>query len=63
MEDAMPLYRAFLVDGENRIVSFKAVDAETDEEALRAAKQYVDGCDVEVWYLDRKIGWLSRQKL
>jgi hypothetical protein len=59
----MPIYRAFLVDGENRIVSFKAIDAETDEEALRAAKAYVDGCDVEVWYLDRKIGWLSRQQL
>jgi hypothetical protein len=29
---------------------------------LKAARQFVDGCDVEVWYLDRKIGRLERQK-
>jgi hypothetical protein len=25
-------------------------------------RQFVDGCDVEVWYLDRKIGRLDRGK-
>jgi hypothetical protein len=28
----------------------------------RAACQFVDGCDVEVWLLDRKIGRLTRAK-
>jgi hypothetical protein len=27
-----------------------------------AARQFVDGCDVEVWHLDRKIGRLERAK-
>jgi hypothetical protein len=36
--------------------------AETDAEALKAARQLVDGCDVEVWHLDRKIGRLGRDK-
>ena len=26
------------------------------------ACQFVDGCDVEVWHLDRKIGRLEREK-
>jgi hypothetical protein len=30
--------------------------------ALKAAYQYVNGCDVEVWYLDRKIGRLHSPK-
>ena len=58
----MPTYRAYLIDGDDRVTSYKPVDAETDAEALRAARQFVDGCDVEVWHLDRKIGRLEREK-
>ena len=61
-EDAMPTYRAYLIDGDDRVTSYKPVDAETDAEALRAARRFVDGCDVEVWHLDRKIGVLERDK-
>ncbi len=58
----MPTYRAYLINGDNRVTSCKPVDADTDMEALTAARQFVDGCDVEVWYLDRKIGRLEREK-
>jgi hypothetical protein len=58
----MPTYRAYLINGNNRVSSFRAIDAETDTEALNAARQFVDGCDVEVWFLDRKIGRLERGK-
>jgi hypothetical protein len=58
----MPTYRAYLIDDDNRVASFKPIEAETDAEALRAARQFVDGCDVEVWHLDRKIGRLTRPK-
>jgi hypothetical protein len=61
-EDNMPTYRAYLINGDNRVASYKPVDAETDAEALKAARQFADNCDVEVWYLDRKIGRLERQK-
>jgi hypothetical protein len=61
-EDAMPTYRAYLIDGDDRVASYKPIDAETDAEALKAARQLVDGCDVEVWHLDRKIGRLGRDK-
>jgi hypothetical protein len=61
-EDTMPTYRAYLIDGDDRVASYKPIDAETDAEALKAARQFVDGCDVEVWHLDRKIGRLEREK-
>ena len=57
----MPRYRAYLIETDNRVHSYRAVDAESDEEALEAAKRLVDGHDVEVWLLDRMVGRLNRQ--
>jgi hypothetical protein len=56
----MPIYRAYLINEDNRVSSCRAIDAETD--ALKAARQFIDRCDVEVWYLDRKIGRLGSEK-
>jgi hypothetical protein len=53
----MPTYRAYLINGDDRVTSCKPVEAETDAEAMKAARQFV-----EVWYLDRKIGRLERPK-
>jgi hypothetical protein len=61
-ERTMPTYRAYLINADNRVASFRPIDADTDAEALKAARQFVDGCDVEVWYLDRKIGRLELPK-
>jgi hypothetical protein len=55
----MPAYRAYFIDKDDRVVSFKPVEADSDEEALEAARQFVDGHDVEVWLLDRMVGRLS----
>ena len=55
----MPIYRAYLIDKDDKVDSFKPLDAESDEEALEVAKQLVDGHDVEVWFLDRMVGRLS----
>jgi hypothetical protein len=57
----MPAYRAYLIDKDDRVESFKRVEADSDEEALEAARQFVDGLDVEVWLLDRMVGRLTRQ--
>ena len=56
----MPTYRAYLIEKDNRVHSYKPVDADSDEEALEAAKRLVDGHDVEVWSLDRMVGRLKR---
>jgi hypothetical protein len=55
----MPAYRAYLIDKDDGVESFKPVEADSDEEALEAARQFVDGHDVEVWLLDRMVGRLS----
>ena len=56
----MPTYRAYLIDQNDRVESFKPIEADSDEEVLEAAKQLVDGHDVEVWLLDRMVGRLRR---
>jgi len=33
-----------------------------DAQAMQAARQYLDGKDIEVWLLDRKIGRLAAGK-
>ena len=58
----MPTYRAYLINADNRVASYRPIDAETDAEALRAASQFLDACDVEVWDLDRRIGRLEHTR-
>jgi hypothetical protein len=60
-EEIMPTYRAYFLDKDDRVESFKPVEAESDQEAMEAAKQFVDGHDVEVWLLDRMVGRLSKR--
>ena len=57
----MHTYRAYLIDRNDRVIDYRAVPAKTDREALQRSRQYVDGHDVEVWYLDRMVGRLSQQ--
>ena len=59
-ETAMQRYRAYLINEDNCVASYRPIEAATDEQALEAAKQLVDGHDVEVWLLDREIGRLKR---
>lgn len=56
----MPIYRAYLIDKDDRVESYKPVEANDDETALEAARQLVDGHDVEVWFLDRMVGRLRK---
>ena len=56
----MPTYRAYFLDENDKIVSFQPIDAEADDKALELAKRFVDGHDIEVWLLDRRIGRLNK---
>lgn len=58
----MAIYRAYLIDADDRVASCKVVDAGSDTEALEAARQFVQERDVEVWLLDRKVGRLTPGK-
>jgi hypothetical protein len=59
-ETIMPTYRAYLIDANNRVSSYRPIEADTDAAALLAARPLAESCDVEVWDLDRKIGRLKR---
>ena len=53
-------YRAFLIDKQGKAVDSKPLDqCKNDEDALKVAKQYVNGCDVQVWKATRLIGHLK----
>ena len=36
----MPTYRAYFIDGDDRVAFYKPIEAETDAEALKAARQF-----------------------
>ena len=59
----MPIYRAYLIDKDDKVDSFRPVEADDDERALEAAKQLLDGhaFGIEVWLLDRIIGSLAKR--
>ena len=57
----MPTYRAYFIDQDDRVKSFRPVEADSDEEAMVAATQFIDDYDVEVWLLDRMVGRLSKR--
>jgi hypothetical protein len=57
----LPDYRAYIVGPDGHFRTFKVVTADDDGQAVEIARKYVDGCDVEVWNLDRKIAVLSHK--
>lgn len=48
-------YRAFIVDEDGHVQNRVDLVCEDEVEARRLAKRLVDGHDVELWQLDRKI--------
>jgi hypothetical protein len=55
MECAHAYYRAYIV---GHFISSKSIEAPDDDSAVEAAQQFVDGHDIEVSHLDRKIAVL-----
>ena len=57
----MATYRAYPVDGRGHISHPPhTFDSADDEAAIAYAKQYVDGCDVELWDHTRIVAWRGR---
>jgi len=51
----MQEYRAYIMGPNGHVQNRVDLRCHDDLEALKLAKQLVDGCDVELWQLDRKI--------
>lgn len=58
----MPDYRAYIIGHDGHFKASKVVVADDDEQAVKIAEKLVDGHDVEVWQLDRKIAVLKRHE-
>jgi len=56
----MQEYRAFILGPDGRVQGSVDLLCENEGEAIKAAKQLVDGHDVELWQRDRKIVRFNR---
>jgi hypothetical protein len=61
MECAMAEYRAYLIGSDGHFYDVVPLICEVDAEANVKAKQLVNGRDVELWQLDRKIATFSHK--
>lgn len=57
----MPDYRAYLVGSDGHFYKSVVLDEPDDAAAIAAAKQLVDGHDVELWQRDRKIAEFAQK--
>jgi hypothetical protein len=57
----MPEYRAYLVGHDGHFCEAVPLVCAEDDEAMKKAKQLVDGHDVELWQRDRKIATFERK--
>ncbi len=48
-------YRAYIIGQDGHFHDSQVIDALNDARAVEAAKSFVDGHDIEVWHLDRKL--------
>ena len=51
----MPQYRVFIIGLDGRFIKAHELDCPDDSSATEAARQFVDGHDLELWCLDRKV--------
>ncbi len=55
-------YYAYLLDNDGRIKARINLELESEDEAIEQAKSLVDGHDVELWQLDRKIAIFKHER-
>jgi hypothetical protein len=58
----MQEYRAFVIGPDGHVMLRHDLSALDDEAAKQFAQRYVDGHDIEVWQLDRRIAILPHEK-
>jgi hypothetical protein len=58
----MTYYRVYVIGPDGHFETAHILECDDDAAAIQAAKQYVDGHDVEVWQQDRRITRLERKE-
>ncbi len=57
----MPEYRAYVIGSDGHFYRVVPLDCADDTEAMEQAKQLLDGHDIELWQLDRKVARLDHK--
>jgi len=55
MGTQMPEYRVYVIGSDGHFIQAIGLDCPDDKAAIEAAKQFVDGHDVELWQGDRHV--------
>ena len=55
----MAYYRIYVLDGVSRFITAEEIEAETDEEAMKAAAALHIGLRREVWQRERHVGTIE----
>jgi hypothetical protein len=57
----MPDYRAYKIGHAGHFFGAVELECVDDTDAMEQAKQLVDGHDIELWQLDRKVATFNRK--
>jgi hypothetical protein len=55
-------YRIYIIGADGHFYRSVLLDCMNDEEAVEQAKKQLDGHDIELWQLDRKVAMLDHEK-
>ncbi len=55
-------YRVYVIGADGRLHRSVLLDCADDAEALEQAKKQLDGHDIELWQLDRKVAMLDHER-
>jgi hypothetical protein len=61
VEGSRTEYRVYALDSEGHPIKATRLDCPDDQAAIESAKQYIDGHDIELWQLDRRVATFAHK--
>ena len=61
IEASVKEYRVYTVDTDGHFLKTIRLDCPDDASAVESAKQFIDGLDIELWQLDRKVATFAHK--
>jgi hypothetical protein len=58
----MGYYRIYLTSDSGYFIGVREINCVTDAEAVAAARQFLGGCDLEVWHRGRRIARIRKDE-
>ena len=56
----MGYYRVYVTSDSGYFIGVREINCVTDAEAVAAARQFLEGCDLEVWHRGRRIARIRK---